>query len=57
MLVAIRRALERFWYGPWFPSEPDPRSPDQHEEPTVDEEEQARVLAEQAQRFYVMDDD
>ncbi len=57
MLAALRRGLERFWYGPWFPSEPNPSSPRPHEEPAVDEEEQARVLAEQAQRFYVMDDD
>lgn len=57
MLAAIRRGLEGFWYGPWFPSEPDPQSLHQQEEPTVDEEEQARVLAEQAQRFYLLDDD
>ncbi len=57
MLAALRRVLERFWYGPWLPSEPDPRSPDQREEPTVDAEEQARTLAEQAQKFYLIDDD
>jgi hypothetical protein len=41
MLAALRRGIERC----------------PHEEPAVDEEEQARVLAERAQRFYLMDDD